>query len=83
MAWSRPLPRSDRPLTFVIPTFARESLGAARALDGVGFDLCRGATLGLVGESGLGKSLTCVALLCLLLRPTKISTAGAADGQRE
>jgi peptide/nickel transport system ATP-binding protein len=40
-----------------------------RAVDGVSFDLWRGETLGLVGESGCGKSTTGRALL-RLLEPT-------------
>ncbi|HSH75381.1 MAG TPA: ATP-binding cassette domain-containing protein, partial [Longimicrobiales bacterium] len=40
-----------------------------RAVDGVSFDLWRGETLGLVGESGCGKSTTGRALL-RLIEPT-------------
>jgi peptide/nickel transport system permease protein len=40
--------------------------GAVRAVDGVSFDLRRGETLGLVGESGCGKTTTVMALLRLL-----------------
>jgi oligopeptide transport system ATP-binding protein len=38
--------------------FFRKQIGAVRAVDGVSFDIHRGETLGLVGESGCGKSTT-------------------------
>jgi len=44
----------------------RKQVGAIKAVDGVSFDLHRGETLGLVGESGCGKSTTGLALLRLL-----------------
>jgi oligopeptide/dipeptide ABC transporter ATP-binding protein len=40
--------------------------GPLRAVDGVNFDLRRGETLGLVGESGCGKTTTVLGLLRLL-----------------
>ena len=43
--------------------------GYVKAVDGVSFDLKRGETLGVVGESGCGKSTTSRAIL-LLNRPT-------------
>ena len=36
--------------------------GVVRAVDGVSFSLARGETLGIVGESGCGKSITVMAL---------------------
>ena len=47
----------------------QRQVGAVRAVDGVSFDIKRGETLGLVGESGCGKSTTGRAIL-QLYRPT-------------
>ncbi|MGW2462847.1 ABC transporter ATP-binding protein [Streptomyces sp. NPDC004457] len=47
----------------------RKQVGAVRAVDGVDFTLAQGETLGIVGESGCGKS-TVARLLCGLERPT-------------
>jgi len=38
----------------------------ARAVDGVSFDLVEGETLGIVGESGCGKTVTSLSILALL-----------------
>ena len=47
----------------------QRQVGAVRAVDGVSFDVKRGETLGLVGESGCGKSTTGRTIL-QLYRPT-------------
>ncbi|MFD0382644.1 ABC transporter ATP-binding protein [Streptomyces stramineus] len=47
----------------------KRQIGAVRAVDGISFDLRRGETLGIVGESGCGKS-TVAKLLVNLERPT-------------
>jgi len=46
--------------------------GPARAVDGISFTLSRGETLGMVGESGCGKSVTALALLRLVPAPGRI-----------
>lgn len=47
----------------------QRKVGAVRAVDGISFDLFKGETMGLVGESGCGKSTTGRAIL-QLHRPT-------------
>jgi oligopeptide transport system ATP-binding protein len=43
--------------------------GVVRAVDGVSWDLEEGETLGLVGESGCGKSVTAMSILRLIPQP--------------
>jgi peptide/nickel transport system ATP-binding protein/oligopeptide transport system ATP-binding protein len=47
----------------------QKQVGAVRAVDGISFDVFEGETLGLVGESGCGKSTT-ARLITRLLEPT-------------
>ncbi len=50
--------------------------GRVRAVDGVSFDLPAGGTLGLVGESGCGKSVTALSIMRLLPKPAGRIEAG-------
>jgi peptide/nickel transport system ATP-binding protein len=49
--------------------YFRTEAGMVRAVDGVSFHINEGETLGLVGESGCGKSVTAYAILRLLAAP--------------
>lgn len=46
--------------------------GVVRAVDGVSFEMKRGETLCIVGESGCGKSVTALSILQILNRPGRI-----------
>jgi oligopeptide/dipeptide ABC transporter ATP-binding protein len=46
--------------------------GTVRAVDGVSFSIGDGKTLGVVGESGCGKSITALSVLRLIERPGRI-----------
>jgi len=51
--------------------------GVARAVDGVGFVIGKGETVGLVGESGCGKSVTALSIMRLVQDPPGRITAGS------
>jgi peptide/nickel transport system ATP-binding protein len=55
--------------------------GRADALRGVSLTLERGATLGLIGESGCGKSMTALALMGLLPENAEVSGSIRFDGR--
>jgi oligopeptide transport system ATP-binding protein len=47
--------------------------GTTRVVDNISFNVAQGKTLGIVGESGCGKSMTSLALLGLIPRPGFVS----------
>ncbi len=53
-------------------THFRTPRGVARAVDGVTFGLAKGETLGIVGESGCGKSVTSLSIMRLVSPPGEI-----------
>ena len=55
-----------------LQTEFRTEQGVVRAVDGIDFELGRGNILGIVGESGAGKSVTARSLLRLIERPGEI-----------
>jgi oligopeptide/dipeptide ABC transporter ATP-binding protein len=48
--------------------------GVVKAVDGAGFSVCKGEVLGLVGESGCGKSVSSFSILRLVAPPGKITS---------
>jgi peptide/nickel transport system ATP-binding protein/oligopeptide transport system ATP-binding protein len=52
-----------------LKTVFRTEAGVARAVDGVSFSVGRGETVGLVGESGCGKSVTALSIMRLVTDP--------------
>ena len=53
-------------------TFFYTDTGVARAVDGVSFSVAVGETVGVVGESGCGKSVTALSILRLVRPPGRI-----------
>jgi oligopeptide transport system ATP-binding protein len=57
--------------------------GTVYAVNGITFDIAPGETLGIVGESGCGKSVTSLALLGILPRAGKVTTGTAMLDDRD
>lgn len=57
-------------------TYFFTDIGTVKAVDGVSFDIPIGSTVGVVGESGCGKSVTSLSLMHLVQRPTGQITEG-------
>src|SRR5947207_3029516 len=60
-------------------TFFYTEAGVARSVDGVSLDIGAGETVGLVGESGCGKSVTAMSILRLIRPPGRIELGSAIE----
>jgi peptide/nickel transport system ATP-binding protein len=58
-------------------TYFRTDDGVVKAVDAVSFSVDKGKTLGIVGESGCGKSVTCLTIMGLNNKKTATSTGEA------
>ncbi|HEX5467663.1 MAG TPA: ABC transporter ATP-binding protein [Gaiellaceae bacterium] len=57
--------------------------GTVHAVNGISFDIAPGETLGIVGESGCGKSVTSLALLGILPRAGRVTSGTGMFGDRD
>src|SRR5256714_11039244 len=60
-----------------LKTYFRTDDGIVKAVDGVSFEVEKGKTLGIVGESGCGKSVTCLSIMGLNPRRNTITSGEA------
>ncbi|CAI8029441.1 Oligopeptide transport ATP-binding protein AppF [Geodia barretti] len=76
-----PFVPSGPPLLSVhnLHTYFPQEEGTVKAVDGVSFDLYPGRTLGIVGESGCGKSMTARSILRIVDRPGRIVAGAVVD----
>jgi oligopeptide transport system ATP-binding protein len=68
-----------------LTTLFKTENGIVQAVNGISFQICRGETIGLVGESGCGKSVTMRTILRLIRQPPGIVRGGPIlfDGQHD
>ena len=65
---------NNKPLLEVkgLKTYFYTEDGIVRAVDGVNFEVYPGEVLGIVGESGCGKSVTSLSIMRLISKPGRI-----------
>jgi peptide/nickel transport system ATP-binding protein len=78
-------PVTEAPLLRIedLSVIFRTGAGIVRAVDGASFEVGRGETLAVVGESGCGKSVTALAVLGLLPKPPAEIARGSIRFQGE
>lgn len=59
-----------------VHTYFFTDIGTVKAVDGVSFEVPQGKTVGIVGESGCGKSVTSLSMLQLVQRPAGQTVEG-------
>lgn len=60
-----------------VHTYFFTDIGTVKAVNGVSFDIPQGKTVGVVGESGCGKSVTSLSLMQLVQRPQGQTVKGS------
>ena len=72
--WRKPVDKPIKPLLEMrnLKTYFYTEDGVVKAVDGVDFEVYPGEVLGLVGESGCGKSVTSLSIMRLIGQPGKI-----------
>lgn len=66
-----------------VQTYFFTDIGTVKAVDGVSFEVPQGKTVGIVGESGCGKSVTSLSLMQLVQRPSGQTVGGEIRFQSE
>ena len=66
-----------------IHTFFPTQDGIVKAVDGVSLSIRHGETLGVVGESGCGKSITALSIMRLIERPGRVVSGSIRLGDRD
>src|SRR5699024_32638 len=62
-----------------LKTYFYTDKGTVKAVDGVSYTMYEGKTLGIVGESGCGKSVSALSILNLIEEPGKIVEGSSID----